>query len=417
MARDVWGNLAWLLARETWRAPARAARAVAEPIARLAREVAALRAGLADLADLDASWLIAEPDPLGASIDASRQAAIQEEGPARATAPGRWPRSASAGSDRIGSQRRPAEASSLARSSARTSGEPPWDSLTAGETPAPPDFGRSSSAPAEEQKSFGATRRQIASLDDAALIAAARRPIEGIAAPKDLLERWAGLAPEVGPSEAARAAPSGPRHPRGLGGNPARAHTLPRSGEDLTGQPLAAARAGASPTTDPAGRRERTRGVLPASSRFQEERAVSDATPAAAAARSLAQVREGEPAPQPADLLTRLTTRWWEAHKGEGGVPSTGSATSATARADELGAQGYASRAPTRAAFSAAPAEVERTSTEDAPAPWAAPAVQNTIHLTVQPPPGAGAFDADELADLLDRILRREAQRHGIPLL
>ena len=54
---------------------------------------------------------------------------------------------------------------------------------------------------------------------------------------------------------------------------------------------------------------------------------------------------------------------------------------------------------------------------EEAHVRWATPTAQNTIHLTVQAPPVVGALDADELADLLDRILRREAQRHGIPLL
>jgi hypothetical protein len=44
------------------------------------------------------------------------------------------------------------------------------------------------------------------------------------------------------------------------------------------------------------------------------------------------------------------------------------------------------------------------------------PAANNTIHLTVQPPPTLDAMDPDDLADLLDRILRREARRHGIPL-
>ncbi len=46
----------------------------------------------------------------------------------------------------------------------------------------------------------------------------------------------------------------------------------------------------------------------------------------------------------------------------------------------------------------------------------AVPVANNTIHLTVQPPPSLEALDPDELADLLGRILRREARRYGIPM-
>jgi hypothetical protein len=48
---------------------------------------------------------------------------------------------------------------------------------------------------------------------------------------------------------------------------------------------------------------------------------------------------------------------------------------------------------------------------------WITPVAHNTIHLTVQPPPLVNALDPDELADLLDRILRQEARRHGISLM
>lgn len=131
------------------------------------------------------------------------------------------------------------------------------------------------------------------------------------------------------------------------------------------------------------------------------------------------QAGEGQLAPQAVDLLTRLTTRWWQAHKGGDAASPSQPATSAAALTEEPGAQGqaHAGRRLGGPGFPAAPTAVERTSMQDASAQGTAPAVQNTIHLTVQPPPGVEAFDADELADLLDRILRREAQRHGIPLL
>lgn len=424
------GDLAWPLTGEVWHEPAQAARAVAEPIARLACEVAALRAELADLADLDAPWLTEEPDPLGVPIDASRQPATQQEGPARRSRLASAAPSRMTDSDRTESQQGSGEAPSPVRSPARAPNDSLWESLLQGGMLSPPLGARPESALTETQTAAtarlvgvvgmaGATRRQIADFDDAMLIAAALRPIGGTAAPGDLLERWAGLTPEVGPSEIAPAAPSPSRHPTGLSSNPPRERALPRSGEDLTGQLLAAARGETSPAMDPTLPRDRTSGApIPASARFQEDRAAS-AESLATAERNFAQATEWEPAPQATDLLTRLTTRWWEAHKRGGAAPSTRSATSAAALAEEPGApeQAYASRPLEHAAFPSALAGAGRTSLEDAPAQGTAPAVQNTIHLTVQPPPGTGALDADELAELLDRILRREAQRHGIPLL
>lgn len=425
-------ELAWPLALKAWRAPAQAARAVAEPIARLAREVAALRAELADLADLDAPWLTEEPDPLGVPINADRQPATQQEGPARRLRLASAAPSRTTDSDRAESQQGAEEAPSPVRSPARAPSNSLWESLLRGGMLSPPLGARPESAPTEKQTAAtarlvevvgmaGTTRRQIADFDDAMLIAAALRPIGGTVASGDLLERWAGLAPEVGPPEAASAAPSPSRHPRGFSSDPAYERVLPRPGEDLTGQLLAAARGETSPMIDPASPRDRTGGVplFPPAQFLQEERAASDPAPAAAAERNFAQAIEREPALQAADLLTRLTTRWWEAHKRGGAAPSTQSATSAAALAEEPGTPGqaYASRPLEHAAFPSALAGAGRTSLEDAPAQGTAPAVQNTIHLTVQPPPGAGALDADELAELLDRILRREAQRHGIPLL
>lgn len=429
MGRDIESSLAWPLASEAWRAPAEAARAVAEPSARLARAVVALRAELADLADLEARWQIEELDPLGAPIGASRQPATQQEGPARAISPERRARFAPADGDRTGDRQRPEEMPSLARSLAWS--ESPGGTLTRGETPSPPSADRfgsvlaerrttTTTVPLDTQEVDGTARRQPANLDDTTLIAAARRTIGGISAPKDLLERWAGLASEAGPPEAAPAAPSPSRHLTQPGSDPARRRTLPRSGEDLPGQSLAAAREKAPSTADPAQRRGRTIGsLIPAAARVQREEAINDPPSATAARRSLVQAGEGEPAPQAVDLLTRLTTRWWEAHKGGDAAPPTRSATNAAALTEEPGARGqaHASRWLGGSASPTAPAGIERTAMESAPAQGTVPAVQNTIHLTVQPPPGVEAFDADELAELLGRILRREAQRHGIPLL
>lgn len=47
---------------------------------------------------------------------------------------------------------------------------------------------------------------------------------------------------------------------------------------------------------------------------------------------------------------------------------------------------------------------------------WITPIAYNIIHLTVPSPPLADALDPDDLAELLDRILRQEARRYGIPL-
>jgi hypothetical protein len=152
--------------------------------------------------------------------------------------------------------------------------------------------------------------------------------------------------------------------------------------------------------------------------------------------------------PSPAaDLLARLTERWFVARPPiESAAQPVVERTGAPRRPDQAGAAtGHAAHAGAgpertgrheqpqgwavgpehlrsdRVASSEHQPWTQLTGMRDeqgaAHAEWRTAAAYNTINLTVHPPPALEALDADDLADLLDRILRREARRHGISLL
>ena len=406
VAREAWSDLAWAQALNAWGAPARAARAVATPTARLAREVAALRAELADLADLGAPWLIEEPDPLGSLTPADSQPLPPGEKLVRGDASERQLRSDPAARSR---------AASSAPGEIQAEGEKP-SLLSAGSLARRPTDARS-------------TRGRVGEIDEETLVAAAQRPVEGAAAPKDLLERWAGVAPNAREAAAGRASMARPTLQRPVGSSvePDRERQMSRPTGDLTERSLAAARGESLPATTLAASLSNRGGRM--SDPVPDERSMSapPRSPTTHAAETQGRVRasEGAPAPQAVDLLTRLTARWWEAQRGASPAPPARPAATAVApgsQASQATNPGreepmFAGRPPASEERSPTTADPGWPVAEEAHVRWATPTAQNTIHLTVQAPPVVGALDADELADLLDRILRREAQRHGIPLL
>ncbi|MCS7220696.1 MAG: hypothetical protein RML36_09205 [Anaerolineae bacterium] len=143
--------------------------------------------------------------------------------------------------------------------------------------------------------------------------------------------------------------------------------------------------------------------------------------------------------PTAAGLLSRLADRWFAVHPGPSAphqphAPSEAASVPRNAGVTSVefhGQPGSDHRTPDRslglpllpsgpARSSLAPELRQAVALEGdehtAYMRWVTPIAYNTIHLTVQSPPLVDALDPDDLAELLDRILRQEARRYGILL-
>ncbi len=133
-------------------------------------------------------------------------------------------------------------------------------------------------------------------------------------------------------------------------------------------------------------------------------------------------------------LLAQLTERWFAARQtnaasrasASSSIPESSPSDPSIARPLQVNMQ------PSPQGIASSLEEALQPSEPDDPTTWqwttpvtgaaapgtngAMPIASNTIHLTVQPPPSLETLDPDELADLLGRILRREARRYGIPI-
>ncbi|HEY64199.1 MAG TPA: hypothetical protein G4O02_06465 [Caldilineae bacterium] len=428
--------------------PARHLRAVARAGDTSRRQVDALRAELADLADLDAPWLRTDADPLG-QLPVNERPGSTETPPPE---PGRLGRSQAL---------RPASGHPAGRRETRT-GERPIASGTS-------STGHTTDVTQSPQRS-GAAVRSSASRSPTS-VAPASVPNERPGSPDVPSGRAArvkrrppstqataaiGPSMEQVPSSATPGTTSGELAQSSEEFPELAAWVKKRSrpaliaatrmligGPGLSRRRLIQHAMHAPQTAEQAQSRIETRGAV-SGTIPQHQQAVDEMAIPSGEGKTAPSIQEGSAARQhpvssmpSADfhLLAQLTERWFAARQTETppnrlagpsgpGLPPPG---------PSIAKPPQASTQPPSQVIASSLEEALQPSGPGDPATWqwispiagsaapgangAVPVASNTIYLTVQPPLSLETLDPDELADLLGQILRREARRYGIPMM
>ncbi len=371
-------------------APARRLRASALAPGRLRREIEAWHAELAELAGLEAPWLWEEGDPFGGlptSDRAPEPATPQPESRASA-AP------VATGDTRVGRRRAASERLELA--APEDARESWFQSLHPS-----PDFPSGQGGEGRSPVSAASLATWAARRGTPWLAAAACTPVgQPRGSAESLYRRALAKAFEDGSLTAPPTGRDGVPKPEEAPAHPL--HRVPGPLAALSGDRSAAREAALETAT---GEQERARSSFPSA----------------------------------AGLLSRLTDRWFAVHPGPGahhqphapGEAALGPRDAGVTAVEPHGQPGsdqgapgsspslpLPSRGPVQPGL--APDRGQAVALEGdghtAHMRWITPIAHNTIHLTVQSPPLADALDPDDLAELLDRILRQEARRYGISL-